>query len=216
LSPEKRREQLDVIQRATQNLSNLVEDVLLLGKVEAGKLQFQPEPLDVIKLCRNLVDEVLSATNRQCPIQFSHNGPLEGVKGDETLLRPIIVNLLTNAVKYSSPGSPVEFTVTRLTLQLAPAGEAQCGGGHAIGHAVERGGVQFTIRDRGIGIPPEDQRKLFEAFTRGNNVGERPGTGLGLVIVKRCVELHGGSIRLESAPDKGTVVNVCLPMIDIV
>ena len=108
---------------------------------------------------------------------------------DEGVLRHIIPNLLSNAVKYSEPGTPVEFTAARHQT-----------------HAV------FTIRDRGIGIPPEDQPKLFASFTRGRNVGTRPGTGLGLVVVQRCVQLHGGTIALDSAPGAGTTVIVSLPV----
>jgi signal transduction histidine kinase len=68
------------------------------------------------------------------------------------------------------------------------------------------------VQDRGIGIPAEDQRTMFQAFRRGRNVGQRPGSGLGLVIVQRCVQLHGGQINVESEPDRGTLVTVRLPV----
>lgn len=234
LSPDKRREQLDAIQRATQNLSNLVEDVLLLGKVEAGKLRFVPEPINLAALCRNLVDEILSATNRVCLIQFTQIGSVDGAVGDENLLRPILSNLLSNAVKYSYPGALVEFEVARVALERSmeildanrlPKQDKDCGAPPNAPASLDRregqlpksveickAYVQFTVRDKGIGISPEDQKRLFEVFTRGNNVGERPGTGLGLVIVKRCVELHGGTIQLDSALGSGTVLTVRLPM----
>jgi len=96
---------------------------------------------------------------------------------------------LTNAVKYSETGDPVKF-------QLRPEGA----------------NVLCSIRDRGIGIPAEDREWLFNAFQRGRNVGQRPGTGLGLVIVKRCVDLHGGSIEIDSSPGTGTTVTVRLPL----
>jgi signal transduction histidine kinase len=72
----------------------------------------------------------------------------------------------------------------------------------------------ITVRDRGIGIPTEDQARLFEVFYRGRNVGESPGTGLGLVIVKRCVEVHGGTVTLQSQVGRGTTVVVRLPVFD--
>ena len=109
--------------------------------------------------------------------------------GDESLLRHIVTNLLSNAVKYSSEGNPVRFVAER-------AGD----------------GVVLTVRDRGIGIPLEDQKRLFTAFHRGGNVGDRIGTGLGLAIVRQCVEQHRGTIELESAPGAGTTVTVRLPV----
>ncbi|HKX61893.1 MAG TPA: ATP-binding protein, partial [Verrucomicrobiae bacterium] len=108
---------------------------------------------------------------------------------DESLLRHIFNNLLSNAVKYSVPGIPVTFHVERA-------------GPDAI----------FVLRDQGIGIPKSDQSNLFLTFHRGTNVGERPGSGLGLVIVKRCVELHDGTVEMQSEEGKGTVVTVRLPL----
>jgi signal transduction histidine kinase len=242
---EKRQEQVEIIKRATNNLSELVEDVLVLGKMEAGKQQFLPVPMNLVELCRKIVDEVLSSTHHVCPIEVSLGGPLDASVGDEGLIRLILSNLLGNAVKYSPAGAEVGFSVVRdkaawaatipigtqilqeegtthLLTSLSPSTgplliSAQTGGkAHASGgwHQVPlRDYVRFTVRDHGIGIPSEDQKKLFGTFTRGSNVGERPGTGLGLMIVKRCVELHGGTIELKSAPGKGTTVIVRLPML---
>jgi PAS domain S-box-containing protein len=189
LPPEKRRKHLDMIFRATRNLGHLVEEVLVLSKVEQGQIRFAPAPMDLATLCRQLADEVLSATNRACPIEFRPEGSLDGAHGDPSLLRHIFTNVLSNAVKYSPPGSPVTLTVNR-------------NGDSAI----------FTVRDQGIGIPDEDQKRLFKSFARGGNVDQRPGTGLGLVIVKRCVELHGGRVALESRVGAGTSVVITIPM----
>jgi signal transduction histidine kinase len=104
------------------------------------------------------------------------------------LLRHIFTNLLTNAVKYSEAGQAVRFELKREGNELVCA-----------------------IVDRGIGIPDADREWLFTAFQRGQNVGERPGTGLGLVIVKRCVDLHGGKIKIESELGRGTTVIVKIP-----
>jgi signal transduction histidine kinase len=191
LVPEKRARHLDMILKSTRNLANLIEEVLLLGRVEDGRMQFTPEPLDLEKLLRTLCDELRSATHDACPIQFRALTPLTGAVSDETLLRHIICNLLSNACKYSEPGSRVEFSAERRERQAV-----------------------FIIRDRGIGIPPEDQPRLFNSFTRGSNVGNRPGTGLGLVIVQRSVQLHGGTIAVESAPGVGTTVIVTLPLFE--
>jgi PAS domain S-box-containing protein len=189
LAPDKRARHLDMIFRSTRNLANLMEEVLLLGRVEEGRMQFAPISLDLERLCRGIVDELVSATGATTPIHFSCLTLLEGAVSDEGLLRSILSNLISNAVKYSEPGTPVEFTALRR----------------------ERN-VVFTIKDRGIGIPKADQARLFTSFTRGSNVGERPGTGLGLVVVQRCVALHGGELQLESEPGIGTVITVALPV----
>lgn len=191
LDPAERGEQLQSIIKNSRRMAGLMEDVLLLGRLDARKMEFLPAALDLSALCRRLVDEVHFSTDARCPIEFSTvNLPAEAY-ADERLLRHILINLLSNAVKYSRPGSTVIFD--------------------ASGSA---GAVHFRIQDRGIGIPAGEHSGLFEAFRRGSNVGQTPGTGLGLVIVKQCVELHGGSIDLESEPDVGTVFSVIIPLTD--
>jgi signal transduction histidine kinase len=152
-------------------------------------MQFKPAPLDLQIFAERLVDEVLSATNRRCPVNLSFSERPSQIHADERLLRHIFTNLLTNAIKYSDAGQMVGF-------------EIRCTGTEMV----------CAIRDQGIGIPEADQEWLFSAFHRGHNVAGRPGTGLGLVIVKRCVDLHGGKIKLESKPGEGTVVTVRLPV----
>jgi signal transduction histidine kinase len=189
LPAEKRARHLEMITRSTKNLAHLVDEVLVLGKVEEGRMRFAPEPLDLATVCRQLSDEIRSATDGVCPIQFTARTPLDGAISDESLLRHILSNLLSNAVKYSEPDSPVEFSAGR-----------------------QGDDVLLVVRDHGIGIPKEDREQLFTTFTRGGNVGPRPGTGLGLVIVQRCVELHGGDLQLESEPGQGTTITVRLPV----
>lgn len=188
LDSAERGEHLLSIQKNTRRMADLMEEVLLLSRVEAGKLNLEPQSIDIAVFCRRLVDEVISATNARCPIELT----LESLEGetyaDERLLRHILTNLLTNAVKYSGEGVPVKFAAQRLGTR-----------------------VRFEIADKGIGIPEADQKWLFNAFQRGRNVGSIPGTGLGLVIVKRCVELHRGAIRIESSPGHGTRVEVDIP-----
>lgn len=188
LKSEQRAGHLQDIRHSAGQMTRLMEEVLLLGKVQAGKMTLKPEPLDLAGFCQRLVDEQLSATNRKCLITLEL-GEFSNAHGDEGLLRHIFSNLLSNAVKYSSAGGRIRFKAIR---------EAE--------HAV------FEIRDHGIGIPLEDQPRLFEAFHRARNVGEIPGTGLGLVIVKRCVDLHGGQITVESEPRMGTTITVRLKL----
>lgn len=191
LSQAKRTELLDDIHEATLRMSGMMEQVLLLGRVEAGKLSFQSLPLDLDELGGKLADEMRSATSGKCLIEFTAENDISGARGDEGLMRHVFSNLLSNAVKYSSSGRPVEFRVRR-----------------------DDGGAIFKVRDHGIGIPLVDQVRLFEAFHRAKNVGETPGTGLGLLIVKRCVELHHGTISFESREGEGTTFTVRLPLFD--
>jgi PAS domain S-box-containing protein len=189
LSEEERRANLRDITGATRQMSRMMEEVLLLGRVEAGKLACQPVPLDLTVLGRRLADQVTSATNGRCPIHFSAAPNFAEARADESLLHHIFTNLLSNACKYSPPGSAVEFDV-----------------------AARGPWAVFTVRDRGIGIPEADTRLLFQAFHRGRNAGDTPGTGLGMTIVKRCVKLHGGKIAFESREGQGTTFMVALPL----
>ena len=183
-----REEQLESISRNARRMAGMMEEVLVLSRLDAGKLNFQPAALDLNLFCHRVVDEVLSATNRRCAIELSlHSVPTEA-QADERLLGHIFTNLLSNAVKYSETGATVHFLV-------------ECKGHEAV----------CVVRDQGIGIPEADQQQLFDAFHRGSNVGTRPGTGLGLLLVKRCAELHGGSVQVHSKIGEGTTVTVTFP-----
>jgi PAS domain S-box-containing protein len=189
LEPAEREEHLQSIRNNTHRMAGLMDEALLIGSLDAGKIEFKPEPLQLRTYLRRLVDEVLSATNQRCPIElFLSETPTE-IQADERLLQHIFTNLLTNAVKYSDPGRVVRFEV------VCPGAEMVC-----------------AVRDQGIGIPEADREWLFSPFHRGRNVQNRPGTGLGLVIVKRCVDLHRGRISVESKPGEGTKVTVTLPI----
>lgn len=188
LLPAKQNELLDDIHDSTRHMSDLMEQVLLLGRVEAGKLGCKPAPIDLPALAEKLADETVSATHLKCPVHVRADGELAGAMADESLVRHILGNLIANAVKYSPAGTPVELVLRR-----------------------ERDSAVFLVRDRGIGIPEADLPQLFQAFSRASNVGDIPGSGLGLVIVKRCVDLHGGTLSVKSRPGDGTEFTVRLP-----
>jgi PAS domain S-box-containing protein len=189
LEPAERQDHLHSIRKNTRRMAELMEEALLIGSFDAGKMEFKAVPMDLGTFIERLVAEVLSATNRRCPIELSLAEIPDEFKGDERLLRHIFTNLLTNAVKYSDAGQVVRFDLGRDKKEIVCA-----------------------IRDQGIGIPETDREWLFNAFHRGHNVSDRPGTGLGLVIVKRCVDLHGGSIKVESKLGEGTTMTVRLPI----
>lgn len=190
LPQQQKRELTEDIHSATRLMAGLMEQVLVLGRVEAGKLGCRPKQVDLDQLAQKLTDETQSATNRKCRIEWQPQGDLSEVLADESLLRQIFGNLLSNAVKYSPNESIVQWSAR-------PDGES----------------VIFEVTDHGIGIPDEDLPRLFEAFHRCHNVGEVPGTGLGLVIVKRCVEIHGGTLSLQSSVADGTTFTVRLPLL---
>ena len=189
LDPDQRRDHLDSIRKNSRRMSELMEDVLLLGQVEAGRMEVQTAPLRLGDFCQRLLGEIDVTTPERSPVQLQLDPDATEAVGDERLLHHVFLNLLNNAVKYSPAGATVEWSIARDGAM-----------------AVSR------IRDRGIGIPAEDLKRIFEAFHRGGNVGHLPGTGLGLVIVKRCVELHGGGIRIDSEVGEGTTVTVRLPL----
>lgn len=189
LSAEKQGELLDDIFSATLRMSGLMEQILVLGRADSGKMNLCPVPLDLPKLARQIGAETLASTGRAKPIEFDFAGELAPVALDESLLRLILGNLLSNAVKYSPEDGVVRLLASREGDRLA-----------------------LEIVDEGIGIPTEDQRHLFEAFHRASNVGEISGTGLGLVLVKRCVEIHLGTLEFESEPGRGTHFRITLPV----
>ena len=178
----------DRIQNAIARMVELLDEILLLSKNEAGKLQYQPAPLNLEEFCRELVEN-FQITNSQHEIRFSSHGECKSVEMDEVLLQHIFTNLLSNAVKYSPEGGNIWL-------------DLNC----------DRGWGTFRVIDQGIGIPLPDQQHLFESFRRGSNVDAIQGTGLGLAIVKNCVDLHQGKIQIESEVNMGTIVTVTLPL----
>ncbi len=186
-APE-RKELIRLAKAAVAKMAGMIDQVMLIGRAESDQLAFRPQPVAIAGWAERLVEETLHATGGRCPIEFRTSGAAATRLVDTNLLGHALGNLLDNAVKYSPAGSPVAFTV-------AESEEA----------------VAFEVSDSGVGIPAEDQPRLFESFHRGRNVGNIEGTGLGLAIVKQCVELHGGSIAFESEPGAGTRFHVCVP-----
>jgi len=193
-SDEKQEMHLHRIQGSVKYMTKLLNDVLILGKADAGKLILTPEAVDLEQFCYALIKD----------LQFNHAEPLkidiacewkpslnpQEINLDKQLIQQILENVLSNAIKYSSPEQTIEVNLN---------------GNHEQ--------ITLEIRDRGIGIPAEDQDRLFEAFHRGTNVGTIPGTGLGLAIVKKCVDIHQGYIHIDSTIGVGTTVTVTLPIL---
>ncbi|MBW4557640.1 MAG: PAS domain-containing sensor histidine kinase [Trichormus sp. ATA11-4-KO1] len=180
---------LDHIEKAIEQISQMLDDTLFFAKAETAKLSVEPQLLDLVQFCHNLVAQ-MHISMSQRPISFVSQFDFLSACVDPKLLEPILKNLLDNAIKYSPSHMVIDFIL-----------------------ACENGKLIFQVKDQGIGIPPGDQQRLFEPFYRGSNVENIPGTGLGLSIIKTLVDLHGGQVAVESEVGVGTMFTVMLPLI---
>ncbi len=185
---EKQHKHLKRIQAHVRNMINLLDDALLIDRIDSSNVTFKPGPIDLAHTCRKLIDEVRHDEDSQHAMTLAFQGTCTEVVGDEQLLRYIVLNLLSNAVKYSPPDRAIGLDVI-----------------------CREEGVTLIVRDEGRGIPAADLPHVFERFQRASNVGSIPGTGLGLSIVKYAVDLLGGTIDLDSRLGHGTCVKVTLP-----
>ena len=185
---EKKQTHLVRVQDAATYMKQMLDEVLLIGRAEAGKLQSEPNPVDIAAVCAELVETLRLHFDSERDLTFTASGALQNLIVDQQLLMHILDNLLSNAFKYSPPQKPIHFDVCR-------DGEY----------------VVFTVKDEGIGISAEDQARLFETFHRGKNVGDVSGTGLGLAVVKKSVEVLRGSITVESELGAGSTFEVRVP-----
>jgi two-component system, sensor histidine kinase and response regulator len=187
LTAEVQDRYFDKIDAAVEHMLYLLDEVLIIGRIESGKTQYQPVPTDLEKFCRDIYESLELST--QYIIRFNCTGVCKQVSIDQVLLHRILTNLLSNAIKYSPKERQIYFNV----------------------HCDDKSAV-FEIKDEGIGIPLENQQHLFKTFYRCSNVGQIKGTGLGLAVVKRCVDAHRGQIELKSQEGVGTTVVVKLPV----
>ncbi|MBL0071571.1 MAG: PAS domain-containing sensor histidine kinase [Bacteroidetes bacterium] len=185
---EKRFRHIDRIKSSVSNLTSILNDFLSLGKLEEGKVTCSPSLFDITELGHELVNEMKEVTKVGQQIQFGHKGSETKVFLDKNLTRNICINLLSNAIKYSNENKNIRFITELKDKELI-----------------------IRISDQGIGIPEEEHQHIFERFFRANNAANIQGTGLGLNIVKKYVDLLQGSITFESTFGKGTTFEVVLP-----
>ncbi len=181
-------EQLDSITQAVKQMTATLDEVLTITKSEAEKVAFAPIPLNVSQLCREIVGKWDAMSTAAHTVIFKNSGQPVETWIDPKLFENIVSNLLSNAIKYSPQGGDV-------LCELACTAEE----------------LTLVVRDEGIGIAPEDQQYLFEAFHRGINAANIQGTGLGMSIVKQFVELHDGTITVDSAIKHGTTFTIRIP-----
>lgn len=195
ISPEEVKKQLNTIQCKTREMTALLEDILLLGRAESGRLKFNPSEVVLGDMVRGYLEELELGLESQHTIRFVEKERPIKARIDPNLFRHIFDNLLTNAVKYSSECSTVKVCLRRVhDPTLGP-----------------EGGLAMEVTDHGIGIPEADMERLFEPFHRAENVGAIRGTGLGLTVLHHAVSHHGGRIDVHSKVGHGSTFVVTLP-----
>ena len=189
LSPQERESELKAIQREVDVMSALVEDVLAIGRTEGEAFELSLRPVALAETVREIWSAMARAHGDRHRLDLAVGDGVETLPLDPTLLRPILSNLLGDAIKFSPEAETVR-----------------------VGLAVDGGEVAIRVADRGIGIPAEQQEAIWQPFNRASNVGAISGSGLGLTIARQAVERHGGTMRLDSVEGEGTEVLVRLPL----
>lgn len=190
-SREEKLETYDTIDQQVEHLTELINDVMTISKQDFTGAELDRQVIDLETYCRNIIEEMQLAFRKKRKLSFSGTNRRIEALIDTKLMRRAMTNLLTNALKYSPEDTPVDMEL-----------------------AFEDCKAIIKVRDRGIGIPEADLPRMFEPFNRASNVGGIQGTGLGLAIAKQAVDLHGGSISVESRVGKGTTFTVILPAED--
>ena len=189
---EKQLEYLKDIHESGRHLLSLINDILDLSKIEAGRMELEVSTFHLPSALTNAMTLIRERAQRHgIRLGLEVDEQLAEFSGDERKFKQIMLNLLSNAVKFTPDGGQVDVSAKRLNGQL-----------------------EVAVRDTGIGIAPEDQTAVFEEFKQvgRDRLKKAEGTGLGLALTKRFVELHGGAIRLDSAPGKGSTFTVSLPL----
>ena len=185
---EKRDKHILRIKNSVNNLNDILEDFLSLGKLNEGKLDATPEEVNLKELIADTVDEMKAIVKKDQYFELECTGNCDGFT-DKKLFRNIMINLVSNAVKFSDEGAKI-----------------------IIRGNVKDGMASISVIDQGIGISDKDKEHLFSSFFRAANATNIQGTGLGLHIVKRYVDLLGGKVSVESELNRGTTVNFTIPV----
>ena len=175
------------IRSKVRELTAMLNEFLSLERIEQGIVQVQISEIDVVHQCIEQIEELRGLAKPGQRIDYDHDGLERMISTDAQMLGHVVTNLVSNAVKYSPAGTPVVLRTS-----------------------IDKGRLTITVTDQGVGIPVEDQQHLFDRFFRGSNVTTIQGTGLGLNIVKRYLDLLGGTIAFSSKPGE-TIFTVELP-----
>ncbi|WP_017258840.1 ATP-binding protein [Pedobacter arcticus] len=179
----------ETIKNAVKNLTNILNDFLSVEILETGKINPILNTLDMVEFAEEIAEDMESLTKKEQQITYKHTGVDRMVTLNSSMLKNGIINLISNAIKYSGPESLIEFSTTIIADELT-----------------------IVIKDNGMGIPDKDQLHLFEPFYRAQNIGNIPGTGLGLNIVSRYTAMMNGKIKFESKLGEGTTFTLVFPV----
>jgi signal transduction histidine kinase len=189
---EKQENYIRNIQLSGKHLLSLINDILDLSKIEAGRMELDVAQVHIPSALQNAMMLVRERAERQSVTLSCHVDPQVGsIPADERKFKQVMLNLLSNAVKFTPPGGRVDV-------------DARLANGH----------LEVSVRDTGVGIAPENRQAVFEEFRQVGRTGSstQEGTGLGLALARRFAELHGGAISLESEPGKGSTFTVSIPV----
>jgi signal transduction histidine kinase len=223
LSEEKKTKRYAHIRKAVSRMTALLDDITTIGKSELGKLETNPTIFSLENFCRSLVEDFQELAGESRSLNFINHGSYTNAYLDDKLLHHILHNLLSNAIKYSSQGGIVNLHLECIkestrehnkpkTYQDIDTAKVIPTRPHEPKFLSSFGIAIFRVQDWGIGIPPEAQSNLFDSFFRAQNVGEVPGYGLGLTVVKNYVDILGGEITVESELGTGSTFTVTLPL----
>ena len=185
---DKRVRHLEKIKSSVKHLNDILEDFLSLGKLDEGKVLSHSSEFDLEEFITELIDEIKGLLKKDQEIQFHYKGNKE-VFSDKKLLKNILINLITNAIKFSGEDGSINISAD-----------------------INESRGQIRVSDNGIGIPQEDLEHMFSSFYRGANALNIQGTGLGLHIVKRFVELMDGQVEIKSELGSGTTITITIPV----
>ncbi len=188
-SETKRQHYLQRIQANAETLNQMIDELLLLGKVESGRIQLNRIGLNLERFCQEIINTLKLETDDRHTLTLIVAANCPVISTDPQLLWQLLHNLLVNAIKYSPEGGTVSLSLSASATFIS-----------------------LQIQDQGIGIPLEDLPRLFQPFQRASNVGTIPGTGLGLAIARRSADLLGGEIAVASTVGEGTIFTVTLPL----
>jgi len=189
LTDEKKAHYLRQASSSARYMVDLLQDVILMGKFNVGKVKSNPMPLNIKKLNQAIIEEIKLTLSDKHLFSYSVEGRIKKIKLDEDLYRCVLSNLLSNAVKYSPQGGKIDFRFS-----------------------FNKSSLILEISDTGIGIPEEDREMLYEMFHRGSNIKNIPGTGLGMSIIKRSIDMMGGTISFKTALGEGSEFTVTIPL----
>ena len=177
------------IKSSVNHLTSILNDFLSLGKLEEGIIEINKENIRVGEFLKEVKEELSETLKADQEIEIKCEAEMLQINSDARILRNILFNLITNASKYSHEGKKIQVTCEQKNVKIV-----------------------FHVRDEGIGIPEDDTKHMFERFFRASNAGNVQGTGLGLNIVKRYVDLLNGSITFKSAYGKGSTFSFSIPI----